>query len=59
VIVLCGVVIGLALVAGVGFGGIRILMKRMFPGRVFDRPEETEIITLHLEETGPRHRDRR
>ena len=50
VIVLCGVVIALALVAGVGFGGVRILMKRMFPGRVFDRPEETEIISLHLED---------
>ena len=54
VIVLCGVVIGLALVAGVGFGGIRILMKRIFPGRVFDRPEETEIISLHLEDNAPR-----
>jgi hypothetical protein len=50
VIVLCGIVVGLALVAGVGFGGVRILMKRLFPGRVFDRPEETEIISLHLEE---------
>ncbi|MFZ3265820.1 MAG: DUF6599 family protein [Terriglobales bacterium] len=54
VIVLCGVVIGLALVAGVGFGGIRILMKRIFPGRVFDRSEETEIISLHLEDNAPR-----
>ena len=50
VIVLCGIVVGLALVAGVGFGGVRILMKRLFPGRVFDRAEETEIISLHLEE---------
>ncbi|HTR27148.1 MAG TPA: DUF6599 family protein [Terriglobales bacterium] len=50
VIVLCAIVIGLALVAGVGFGGVRILMKRLFPGRVFDRPEETEIISLHLED---------
>jgi len=53
VIILCGIVIGLALVAGVGFGGVRILAKRLFPGRVFDRPEETEIISLHLED-GPR-----
>lgn len=48
VIVLCGIVIGLALVAGIGFGGVRILAKRLFPGRVFDRAEETEIIALHL-----------
>lgn len=53
VIVLCGIVVGLALVAGVGFGGIRILMKRLFPGRVFDRPEEMEIISLHLEDKAP------
>jgi len=50
VILLCGVVIGLALVAGVGFGGIRILMKRIFPGRVFDRPEDMEFISLHLDD---------
>ena len=50
VIILCGVVIGLALVVGVGFGGVRILLKKMFPGRVFDRPEEMEIISLHLED---------
>jgi hypothetical protein len=52
-IVLCGVVIGLALVAGVGFGGVRILLKRVFPGRVFDRPEDAEFISLHLEDRAP------
>jgi hypothetical protein len=50
VIVLCGIVIGLALVAGVGFGGARLLLKKIFPGKVFDRPEEMEFISLHLEE---------
>jgi len=50
VILLCGLVLGLALVVGVGFGGVRILLKRLFPGRVFDRPEEMEIISLHLDE---------
>jgi hypothetical protein len=54
VIVLCGILIGLALVVGVGFGGVRILAKRLFPGRVFDRPEEAEIISLHLDERAPR-----
>ena len=53
VIILCGVVIGLALVVGVGFGGLRILAKRLFPGRVFDRPEEAEIISLHLDDSAP------
>ncbi len=53
VIVLCGIVIGLALVVGVGFGGVRILAKRLFPGRVFDRPDEMEIISLHLDDGAP------
>ncbi|MGA9356360.1 MAG: DUF6599 family protein [Terriglobales bacterium] len=52
VIVLCGILIGLALVVGLGFGGIRILENRLFPGRVFNRPERAEIISLHLDEEG-------
>ena len=50
VVVLCGVVIGLALVVGLGFGGIRVLLTRVFPGRVFDRPEDMEFISLHLDD---------
>jgi hypothetical protein len=51
VIVLCGIVVGVSLVAGVAFGGFRILMKRIFPERVFDRPDDMEIISLHLGDT--------
>ena len=51
VVILCAVLGGLAIVAGVAFGGIRILMKRWFPDRVFDRPEQMEFISLHLAET--------
>ncbi len=50
VVVLCGVVIGLALVVGVGFGGVRVLLKKLFPGRMFDRPEDMEFISLHLDD---------
>lgn len=50
IIILCGIILGLMLVAGVAFGGVRILLKRMFPDRVFDRPEQMEIISLHLSE---------
>jgi hypothetical protein len=56
VILLCGIILGLSLVAGLGFGGLRILLKRLFPDRVFDRPEDMEIISLHLGDqrrTGP------
>jgi hypothetical protein len=51
IIVLCGIVVGVSLVAGVAFGGFRIVMKRLFPDRVFDRPEDREIISLHLGDT--------
>ncbi len=50
IILLCGILIGLALVAGIAFGGIRIVIKRLFPDKVFDRPEEMEFIALHLSE---------
>jgi hypothetical protein len=58
VVILCAVVGGLAIVAGVAFGGVRILMKRWLPGKVFDRPEQMEFIALRLTErtvpaTGP------
>ncbi|MGA2348072.1 MAG: DUF6599 family protein [Candidatus Sulfotelmatobacter sp.] len=51
VVVLCGILAGLAVVAGVAFGGIRILMKRWYPDRIFDRPEQMEFISLRLTET--------
>jgi hypothetical protein len=53
IILLCGILIGLSLVAGVAFGGIRILVKRIFPDRIFDRPEDMEFISLHLQERPP------
>jgi hypothetical protein len=49
--VLCAILAGLAVVAGVAFGGVRILVKRFYPDRVFDRPEQMEFISLHLTET--------
>ena len=52
VVILCAVLGGLAIVAGVAFGGFRILMKRWFPDKVFDRPEQMEFISLHLADTG-------
>jgi hypothetical protein len=40
--------VGAALVFGFAFGGIRILAAKLFPGKVFDRPEQVEIIQLNL-----------
>jgi hypothetical protein len=52
-IILSLVIAGLALVAGVAFGGLRILAQRLFPGRGFDRPQSREFISLRLSETVP------
>ena len=54
IVILCAILAGLAIVAGVAFGGIRILMKKYFPDRVFDRPEQMEFISLRLTEAAVR-----
>ncbi len=51
VVIICAIIGGLAIVAGVAFGGFRILMKRWFPDKIFDRPEQMEFISLRLTET--------
>jgi hypothetical protein len=43
-----GSIMLLALAAGIGFGGIRLFMKLVLPGRVFDRRDQVEIIQLGL-----------
>jgi len=48
VFTLIGVLLLFALVIGIFFGGVRILAKRLFPDRVFDRAENVEIIQLKL-----------
>jgi hypothetical protein len=48
VVLLTAIILGLALVAGIAFGGVRILAKRLFPDRVFDRSRDVEIIELKL-----------
>jgi Family of unknown function (DUF6599) len=50
IILLCFILGAMAIVAGIAFGGFRILMKRLFPERIFDRPEQMEFISLHLGE---------
>jgi len=35
-------------VLGVAFGGFRVVMKKMFPGKVFDRPNEMDVLQLGL-----------
>lgn len=49
-LILSGILILFALVIGVAFGGARIVLGRLFPHKVFDRPENVEFIALHLDE---------
>jgi len=43
-----GVFMIMAVAFGVAFGGFRIFIKRMLPGKVFDRPEQMEVLQLGL-----------
>jgi len=38
IIILCAILIAFAGVAGLAFGGIRVLIKRILPERIYDRP---------------------
>ena len=50
ILMLAGVLVVIAIVASFAFGGFRVLMQRLFPNRVFNRPEQIELIALHLSE---------
>jgi hypothetical protein len=43
-----GVFMVVAVVLGVAFGGVRLLTKIFFPGKVFDRPEQMDVLQLGL-----------
>jgi hypothetical protein len=43
-----GVFMVIAVVLGVAFGGVRLLAKLFFPGKVFDRPEQMDVLQLGL-----------
>ena len=43
-----GFFLGFATGAGIAFGGLRVVIKRLFPGKVFDRPESIEVLQLGL-----------
>ena len=43
-LVFCGV----AIVLGIAFGGLRVVTKRLFPGKVFDRHKDVEVLQLGL-----------
>jgi hypothetical protein len=43
-----GVFMIMAVAFGVAFGGFRIFVKKLLPGKVFDRPEQMEVLQLGL-----------
>jgi hypothetical protein len=51
VILLCGALMAITLVAGLAFGGVRVLLLRLIPESIRNR--EAEFISLHLEERSP------
>jgi hypothetical protein len=43
-----GILCMFALIAGLAFGGFRIVIKRLLPGRVFDRKNQMDVLQLGL-----------
>ena len=39
---------GLTIAVGAAFGGLRVLLKTLFPGKVFDRPGQMDVLQLGL-----------
>ncbi len=39
---------GITIVLGIAFGGVRVLTKKFFPGKVFDRTTDREVLQLGL-----------
>lgn len=48
VILLCGALMAITLVAGVAFGGVRVMLQRLIPDRL--RTAEAEFISLHIDD---------
>src|SRR3984885_15430492 len=48
IIIATFVFMGVTLVLGIAFGGGRVITKRLFPGKVFDRKEQIEVLQLGL-----------
>jgi hypothetical protein len=43
-----GIFMVAAVVLGIAFGGVRVITKRFFPGKVFDRQNQMEVLQLGL-----------
>ena len=45
---LIGLILAVALAFGIVYGGLRVVLKKLYPERFFDRPEDANVITLNL-----------
>ncbi len=43
-----GIIMLFCIVAGIAFGGVRVVIKLLFPHKVFDRPNQIEVLQLGL-----------
>ena len=51
---LIGLILAVALVFGLVYGGLRVVLKKLYPDRFFDRPEDASVITLNLRDESPK-----
>lgn len=57
-LVLCGILMAFALVIGIAFGGLRVLVQRIIPEKLFHREEQVDFISLQLGEKPSEVEDR-
>jgi uncharacterized protein DUF6599 len=48
IIILTLLFMGLAVAVGAAFGGLRVVLKTLFPGKIFDRPGQMDVLQLGL-----------
>lgn len=48
IFIFTGIFLAVATVLGIAFGGVRVLLKRLYPGKIFDRPEQIEVLQMGL-----------
>ncbi len=49
VIMLVFIMLGIMLASGLLLGGARVALRRLFPNSIFNRPDEAQFISLHLD----------
>jgi hypothetical protein len=49
IFIFCGIMLAITLFCGLAFGILRIVIKRLFPDKVFDRSKDMEVIRLNLD----------